>query len=216
MSEADAETEQGHSTRDRLEQWSALLLAAATVATAYSAYESTRWSGEQSTKFTQAGASRTESAKAQSNGASFVTIDASLFTEWAAAVSEDNKALQDALEDRFFRTEFKPVFREWLDSKPAKNPDAEATPFSLPSYQPEELVRASELEDEASNNFELGREANQTSDNYVLSTIFFAAVLFFAGVATKFRRDRIVAWMLTFGTLVFAAGLVRLLTLPFL
>ncbi len=27
----------------------------------------------------------------------------------------------------------------------------------------------------ASTNFELGHEANQTSDNYVLSTIFFAA-----------------------------------------
>ncbi|HKJ35466.1 MAG TPA: hypothetical protein VKA36_02765 [Solirubrobacterales bacterium] len=202
--------------RERLELWSALLLAAATVATAYSAYESTRWSGQQSTDFTSAGASRTESAKAQSNGASFVTIDAALFTEWASALSNGNKRLQKAYEDRFFRKEFKPAFEEWLASKPEKNPDAENVPFTLDSYQPEELVRADELEEEASAKFESGREANQTSDNYVLSTIFFAAVLFFAGIATKFTSDRIVAVSLGAGTVVFVLGVIRLATLPFL
>lgn len=204
------------SVREKLELWSALLLAAATVATAYSAYESTRWSGEQSTKFTQAGASRTESAKAQSNGSSFVTIDASLFTEWVAAVNADDKRLQEVYEDRFFRDEFKPAFEEWVKTDPVNNPKSEATPFTLDSYQPAELVRADELAAEAEENFELGREANQTSDNYVLSTIFFAAVLFFAGIATKFSSDRIVALSLGVGTAVFGLGLVRLLTLPFL
>lgn len=201
--------------RDRLEQRGAVLLAAATVATAYSAYESTRWSGVQATKFTEAAANRVESAKAQTNGASFVTIDASLFTAWAAAVSEDNRRLRRALEDRFFRTEFRPAFDEWLDSDPEENPDAERTPFSLESYVPAELVRAGQLEDEATALFEGGREANQNSDSYVLATIFFATVLFFAGIATKFHRDRLVAIMLGFGTFVFLAGLARLLTLPF-
>jgi hypothetical protein len=42
--------------RERIEFWSALLLAAATVATAYSAYQATRWGGVQATAFTEAGA----------------------------------------------------------------------------------------------------------------------------------------------------------------
>ena len=80
--------------RERLELWSAALLAAATLTTAYSAYEATRWGGQQSTRFTQAGAARTESAKAQSRGFSFVTIDADLFTQFAVAYSQGNKQLE--------------------------------------------------------------------------------------------------------------------------
>ena len=203
------------SIRERLELWSALLLAAATVATAYSAYQSTRWSGEQSTQFTQAGAARTESAKARSDAASFVTIDAALFTQFAIAFTEDRKKTEEVIK-RFFRSEFRPAFDDWVAMKPLTNPKAPATPFGLRSYRPRTLVESQKLEKEATAHFEAGREANQTGDNYVLATIFFAAVLFFAGIATKFTSDRIVAFALGAGTLVFALGLVRLATLPFL
>ncbi|MEZ5076855.1 MAG: hypothetical protein R2725_05375 [Solirubrobacterales bacterium] len=199
----------------RLEQWSAGLLAAATLVTAYSAYEATRWGGEQSTKFTQAGATRTKSAKENSRGYSLVTIDATLFTDIAAAYFEENKDLVGFLRTRL-RTEFKPAFNEWLDEDPLDNPDAKPTPFQLPSYEPEALVKADEFDQEADQLFTKGREANQTSDNYVLATIFFAAVLFFGGIASKFDSQRVVLVCLSFATLVFFGGLVRLLTLPFL
>jgi hypothetical protein len=201
--------------RERLELWSALLLAAATVATAYSAYQSTRWSGEQSTQFTQAGAARTESAKARSDAAALLTIDAGLFTQFAIAFTEGKRKSQDVIE-HFFRSEFKPAFEEWVALKPLKNPNAPATPFNLKSYKPRTLVQSEKLEREATEHFEAGREANQTGDNYVLATIFFAAVLFFAGIASKFTSDRIVALTLGAGTIVFLLGLVRLMTLPFL
>ena len=201
--------------REKLELWSAILLAAATVATAFSAYESSRWSGQQSTLFTSAGASRTESAKARSDATSLITIDAGLFSDYASAFTEDNKRLQRALE-RFFRDEFKVVFDEWVALDPLTNPDAPATPFELDSYQPERLLESEELEDQATAQFDEGRDANQTSDNYVLATIFFAAVLFFAGIATKFTSDRIVAGTLAVGTTVFLGGVARVVSLPFL
>ena len=201
--------------RERAELWSALLLAAATVATAYSAYEATRWGGVQATSFTQAGASRTESSKALSEGFSLVGIDAGLFTQYAVAFTEGNGRLQRILERRYFRREFLPAFREWVAQRPLRNPDAAKNPFVLDSYRPQKLVESERLEEEASARFEDGREANQTSDNYVLATIFFAAVLFFAGLATKFTSDRIALGALAFGTFVFLAGVVRLGTLPF-
>jgi len=49
----------------------------------------------------------------------------------------------------------------------------------------------------------------------VLATIFFAAVLFFAGLSPKFTSDRIAMEALGFGTIMFVSGLVRLATLPF-
>ena len=201
--------------RERLELWSALLLAAATVATAYSAYESSRWSGEQSIQFTSAGASRTESAKARSDAASLLTIDAGLFVEYAEAFTTGNEQLQRATE-RFFREEFRPTFEKWLAMRPLENEHAPATPFQLDSYRPRRLVESEQLEEQATAQFDAGREANRNSDNYVLATIFFAAVLFFAGIATKFESDRIVAGTLAAGTIVFLGGLVRLATLPFL
>ena len=202
--------------RERLELWSAALLAAATLTTAYSAYEATRWGGQQSTRFTQAGAARTESAKAQSRGFSFVTIDADLFTQYVVAFSQGNKQLERVFVQRFFRDEFKRAFNAWLKTRPSKNPRSPATPFAMKQYKVAELEESERLEDEASQQFEEGRDANQTSDNYVLATIFFAAVLFFGGLSVKFRSLRLVIATLTFGSLMFLSGVIRLVTLPFL
>jgi len=200
---------------ERIELWSAVLLAAATVATAYSAYEATRWGGVQATSFTEAGTARTESAKAESDGFTLVSIDANIFTEYAVAFSQGNERLMEILRKRFFRGEFKPAYRAWLRDQPLTNPDAAKLPFQLPEYRIAKLEAADQLSDKAGRLFDQGREANQTSDEYVLGTIFFAAVLFFAGLATKFKSDRIALGALSFGTLMFLGGLIRLGTLPF-
>lgn len=201
--------------RARLELWSALLLAAATVATAYSAYESTRWGGVQATKFTEASAARTESTKASADAYSLIAIDAELFTQYAVALFGREVELLEFIEERLFRREFRPAFREWIQQRPLTNPDAAQNPFTLDSYEPALLEKSDRLEEKASALFEEGRQANQNSDDYVLSTIFFASVLFFAGLATKFTKNRVAQGTLVFGTLVFLAGLARLFTLPF-
>jgi hypothetical protein len=201
--------------RERIELWSAVLLAAATVATAFSAYQATRWGGVQATAFTEAGANRTESAKARSDAFSLITIDAGLFTQWGVAFTEDNKRLQRGIERVLFREEFLPAFNEWIESDPANNSDAAKTPFALDSYEPERLVESGELEEVASAKFEEGKDANQTSDDYVLSTIFFASVLFFAGLSSKFTSNRVAMLALSFATIVLIGGIVRLSTLPF-
>lgn len=215
MTESDREDKHAFPIRERIELWSALLLAAATVATAFSAYQATRWGGVQATSFTEAGAARTESAKAESDGFTLVAIDADIFTQYAVAFSRDDRRLMRILEDRFFRREFATAYRAWLAQDPLNNPRAAKLPFQLPEYKVAKLEEADRLSDRAGRLFDEGRDANQTSDNYILATIFFAAVLFFAGLATKFRSDRVAMGALAFGTLVFLSGLVRLMTLPF-
>jgi hypothetical protein len=86
----------------------------------------------------------------------------------------------------------------------------------MKQYKVAALEESEELEAEADQLFEEGREANQTSDNYVLATIFFAAVLFFGGLSVKFRSQRLIVATLVFGTLMFLGGVIRLGTLPFL
>jgi len=201
--------------RTRLELWSAALLAAATVATAYSAYESTRWSGVQATSFTEASSARTESSKQTTAGFSLVGIDVDLFVEYAVAFSQGDQRLQRAIETRFFRDEFLPAFRAWLKQRPLQNPNADKNPFETEQYRVSDLEEADRLEQRADAKFEQGKEANQNSDDYVLATIFFATVLFFAGIASKFHADRVMAFLLAFGSLAFLGGLTRLATLPF-
>jgi hypothetical protein len=198
-----------------MEIWSAVLLSAATVATAYSAYESTRWSGVQATAFTEAGANRTESAKANTQAFSLISIDANLFTQDAVAYTEGNDHLRKILEHRFFRKEFQRAFRYWVRQDPLHNPKAPNTPFQTKAYRVSKLVESDKLDAEATAKFAEGKDANQNSDDYVLATIFFAAVLFFAGIATKFHSDRVMMYLLSFGSFAFLAGLLRLGTLPF-
>ena len=57
-------------------------------------------------------------------------------------------------------------------------------------------------------------EANQTGDKYVLTTVLFASVLFFAGIGTKFQRRWIKAALLLFGFTAFVAGVIILSTFP--
>ena len=126
--------------RERIELWSAVLLAAATVATAFSAYEATRWGGVQATAFTEAGANRTESAKARGDAFSLISIDAGLFTQWGVAFTEGNKPLQKGIEERLFREEFLPAFNEWIEADPISDPDVKENPYKNPfvldSYKP--------------------------------------------------------------------------------
>lgn len=57
-------------------------------------------------------------------------------------------------------------------------------------------------------------DANQTGDNYVLTTVLFASVLFFAGISTKFQRRRIKVALVALGLVAFVAGASILFTFP--
>jgi hypothetical protein len=48
----------------RVELIAAIMLSIATIVTAWSAYQATRWSGDQAENYTQASATRTESVRA--------------------------------------------------------------------------------------------------------------------------------------------------------
>ena len=96
-----------------------------------------------------------------------------------------------------------------------KQPGRGGEPFALDSYEPQRLVDSEELEETASAKFDEGKDANQSSDDYVLATIFFASVLFFAGLSSKFTSNRVAILGLSFATIVFIAGIARLSTLPF-
>jgi hypothetical protein len=84
----------------------------------------------------------------------------------------------------------------------------------MPQYRPTQLARADKLDAEADALYDEGTEAKASDDRYILSTVFFAAVLFFAGISLRleWRPLRLVILGLAGTMLVVGAGFV--LTLP--
>lgn len=191
----------------------AILLSLATVATAWSGYQASRWGGVQSTNYSQAGALRTESTRASTEAGQLTQIDIGLFTNWLNAFAADNDELADFYEQRF-RAEFVPAFNDWIDTEPATNPNAPASPFAMDSYIVTKSVEADNLAAEASATFDQGRAANQQSDDYVLNTVLLASVLFLSGIASKIRWQPARFSLVLLGMAMLFLGLINLLRYP--
>jgi hypothetical protein len=86
-----------------------------------------------------------------------------------------------------FRDEFQVAFDAWVALDPFNNPDAPATPFAMPEYTLATDAEAARLEERAHTLFAAGEEANTISDIYTLSTLLFAAALFFAAISERFE-----------------------------
>jgi hypothetical protein len=204
----------------RFDRWEPLaevivtvVLAFATLAAAWSGYQAARWGGEQSTSYSQAGGLRTESTRASTQAGQQVQIDIGMFANWINAFAAGDQRLAEFYEDRF-RDEFKPAFEAWMATDPVNNPDAPETPFSMPQYQLDKAAEADRLEKEAEATFAEGTAANNTSDKYILNTVFLASVLFLGGIATRFNSMSARWVIILFSLAILIFGLINLLTYP--
>ena len=115
-----------------------------------------------------------------------------------------------------FRDEFRPAMDAWLATDPGGNPDAPAAPFSMPEYQVSEFAEAERLVEIADQAAIDARAANQTGDNYVLTAVLFAAVLFFSGIASKLENRWNRHFVNLVGIIGVVAGAIILINLPVL
>ena len=205
------------SRAELLDRWteilSAILLGLVTIATAWSGYQSARWGGVQSTKYSQASALRVESTRASTQAGQQTQIDVALFSSWLNAYANENGPLEEFYRERF-RAEFLPAFQAWLATKPATNPEAPASPFAMPEYQLAAAQEAQDLEQQASNTFEEGKAANQQSDDYILNAVILASVLFLAGIAPRFDWLPVRVVVITVAVIFLGLGLYNIVTYP--
>ncbi len=199
--------------RNRLELVAALLLALATVATAWSGYQSTRWNGEQSKATARANALRIDSAKAAGLANTQTEVDVATFTQWINAYAQKQTRLTDFYFDRF-RDEFRPAVNAWVATRPLKNPNAPLTPFAMPQYKLAARAESERLDAEAEIYAAKARLDIQRASNYVLGVVLFASVLFFAGMSTRLSSPRIRVAMLALGCAVFLSTALWIATSP--
>ena len=197
----------------RLEIVSAILMSLATVSSAWCAYQSARWGGEQAFYLSEAAGMGRESARNMVQAGQVEVLDVAMFMEYASALSQKNNDYAEFLYERF-RPELKSATDAWLALNPLNNPKAPPSPFEMVEYKIAERDEARRLNDSVFNKVDEARKVNRISDNYILFTVIFASVLFFAGVGTKFQSRHLKVLILTIGSLVYLFGIGWLMTLP--
>jgi hypothetical protein len=198
---------------ERLEVFATVLLAAATVATAWSGYQASRWNGEQAKAASRTNAIRIDAARAQGLAEAQTEIDVATFMQWVDAFVRGEGELA-AFYFKRFRKEFKPAVNAWIATRPLKSRNAPLTPFVLPQYQLTATAEAKQLDAAAELSAASVRQSIQRSTNYVLCVVLFAAALFFAGISTKFGSPRVRVASLAIGSIVFLGTLGWLATFP--
>jgi hypothetical protein len=211
------EGEGGGSTRNErvLELVATLLLAIATLGIAWSGYQGARWNGHQAQEYAQANTARSLSNRSSTAASQDRTQDLLNFNRWLEVTTDGNAELADFYQRRF-RPEFVPAFEAWMAGDPLHNPDVESSPLRMPQYQLANLVKANRLEKEGDEHFEKGKDATENTDSYVFTTVFFAAVLFFAGISMRFVWQRMRVVVLVLGTVFLAYAIVQVARLPIL
>jgi hypothetical protein len=208
------ETSERVSGRERwFELAAVLLLSLATVGIAWSGYQAARWSGIQARSYAEASTARAQANRAATLGGQLRIQDLLNFNRWLEVSTEGNTKLAD-LYVRRFRPEFRPAFDAWLVEDPLNNNDAVATPLLMPQYKLADVARADRLERVGDRRFEQGKSSTEHADAYIFATVFFATVLFFAGISMRFVWAPMRATVLGLGALSFLYAALKLLTLP--
>ena len=199
-----------------LELVAALLMACTTVAIAWSGYQAAQWSGVQARQYAQAASARADANRVSTLGGQARIQDLLNFNRWLEVTTNPTPGNQEIadLYLRRFRPEFVPAFQAWLSQDPLHNADAVASPLLMPQYQLEEFRKADQLEAQAASHFATAQAATKHADQYVLVTVFLAAVLFFAGISLRFAWRPVRITILGLGITSFAIAVVKLLSLP--
>jgi hypothetical protein len=190
-----------------------LLLALTTLATAWCGYQAARWSGEQSEHFARASSTRIKSQQASTRAGQLRIDDLLYFNGWLDARESGNRRLAAIYRNRM-RPEFEPAFRAWIAQDPFTGRRAVPGPLYLPEYRLADTARSEQLDSAADDIFEEGTDAKRTNDRYVLSTVFFAAVLFFAGISLRLDWRPLRVGVVGMAFALLTGGVVFVLTLP--
>ena len=189
----------------------ALLLALAALATAWSGYQASVWSGIQSAQYTSSSVLRGKAAAKADEVARLRMVDAAMFTKWLEAAVEHRDTLALYYETHF-RPEFRPAFERWRMN--AKSRELGATPFEGDDYRRSTSGDVARDESAATRALNAGQRANDMSDRYVFVTVILASVLFFAGSVRPLVDLRWRGLMMAIAGLLCLWAATRLITTP--
>jgi hypothetical protein len=204
---------EGQERKKWVEPVTALLMALATLSTAWCSFESAAWTRRSNRLMNEFNTLERRAGLLTMQGTQQATIHAAMFMQALAAQQAGNEKLVNFYVERF-PPDVRKAYDAWLAQKPFENPNADPHPFVPKLYEPRGTREAADAAAKAATNQQQAGAAGSISGQYLANTVLFAAVLFFASASGKFeqRRVRIVAF--SFASAVFIFAVVRTATLP--
>jgi hypothetical protein len=182
------------------------------VASAWCAYQSALWNGEQIRAMAKSNEAHFASLRKWSVANSMLLIDVGTFLNF---VEDHARGAVQASEyvRRHARPEFRPVLEAWIADVQTKRDGAEL-PFKRPEYNLREAREAEALDRQAAVSLNQANEANANGDLFVMHTVFFALALFFLGAAAQASHRLVRRSMLVFGALAFLLASLSMSRIP--
>src|SRR6059058_286542 len=196
-----------------VEPVAALLMALATLSTAWCSYQSAAWTRQSNRLMNEFNSLERKAGLLSLQGMQQATIHTAMFMEVLAAKQAGNEQLANFYVERF-PSDVRKAYDAWLAQKPFENPNADPHPFVANLYETRGAREAAELTSKAASNLEKARSAGNVSGQYLADTVLFATVLFFASASGKFEQQRVRSLAFVFAVAVFLFALVRTAMLP--
>jgi len=196
-----------------VEPVAALLMALATVCTAWCSYQSAAWTRQSNRLMNEFNSLERRSDLLNLRGAQVATIHVAMFMQLLAAQQAGNDRLANFYAQRF-PDDVRKAYEAWLKQKPFENPNADPHPFVPNLYQMRGSREAAEATANAADKVRDARAAGNVSGQYLANTVLFATVLFFAGTSSRFEQRRVRVVSFIFALAVFGFALTRTLMLP--
>jgi hypothetical protein len=185
----------------------AALLALATLMSAWSAYNSARWHGRSTEYYSKSDFALTRSSELLDMKIQDKIVDSVVFANYVNTILAGDKAATEAYRARL-HPRLRAAIDAWEKTAPMTNPEAPRTPFQMAEYKDVYSEESTKVANEARKYSSKARTAMHNSNNFILLTVLFAGVLFFAGISTKFESKKVKLTMLGFGLVVFLASVV--------
>ena len=196
-----------------VEPVTAVLMALATVGTAWCSYKSASWTRQSNRLMNEYNSLERRAGVLTLQGMQSATIHSAMFMQMLAAREAGNEKLANFYVERF-PPDVRKAYDAWLAQKPFENLKADPHPFVPNLYEARGTREAAELSAKAANNLLVARRAGNTSGQYLANTVLFATMLFFANAVLKFEQKRVRVVAFAFAVAVFAFAVVRTALLP--
>jgi hypothetical protein len=217
-SQSDPQTAQDREPAEKkkwVEPVAALLMALATLSTAWCSFESAAWTRKSNRLMNEFNALERKAGLLTVQGMQQATIHTGMFMQALAAREAGNDKLVNFYVERF-PPELRKAYDAWMAQNPFENPKSDPHPFVPGLYDTPGTREAAKLTAKAADNQQQAGEAGSVSGQYLANTVLFAAVLFFANAAGKFEQRRVRVVAFAFAVAVFLFAVVRTAMLPML
>ena len=196
-----------------VEPVAALLMALATLSTAWCSFQSAAWTRKANRLMNEFNALERKAGLLTMQGMQQATIHTAMFMELLAAQQAGNEKLAAFYVERF-PPDVRKAYDAWLAQKPFENPNADPHPFVPKLYVTPGTREAAEATAKAADSQQQAGAAGSVSGQYLANTVLFAAVLFFANAASRFKQRRVRVVAFAFAVAVFTFAVVRTIMLP--